>query len=127
MARAKKKKPSEADSSAHAGLKSATALAEKADTRLAIQEAYFVSPSQMYLRFADGLKGAWTFADLSLDMANVKPTTIKASDSGVCVDVKSKWDEDVQPDSSSLRARVDKNYAKEVERTLDSLSRRIGL
>src|SRR5437899_316257 len=60
-------------------------------------EARYVSPSQMFLRFADGLEGTWTFDELDIDMSNMNVATIKAS-SGTSVGVQSKRGENVQLD-----------------------------
>jgi hypothetical protein len=92
-----------------------------------IAEAHYVRPSQIFLRFADGLEGTWTFSQLDLDMSNMKLTTVKASDSGNSVAVKSKRGEDVQLDSSSLRVLVDPEYARQMEKKLDMLASQIGL
>ena len=90
-------------------------------------EARYVRTSQLFLRFADGLEGTWSFRQLRLDMSNMKLTSIKASASGHVIDVKSKWGDDVQLDTSSLRALVDPDYAAAVEIKLDALARKIGL
>jgi hypothetical protein len=78
-------------------------LAKKNARPERVLEARYVRTSQLFLRFADGLEGTWSFRQLCLDMANMKLTSIKASPSGNCIDVKSKWGDDVQLDSSSLR------------------------
>ena len=67
-------------------------------------EARYAQRSRLFLRFADGFEGTWSFSRLGLDMSNIKLTTVKASPSGNSVEVKSKCGEDVQLDSSSLRA-----------------------
>jgi hypothetical protein len=90
-----------------------------------IVEARYVEPAQMYLRFADGLEGTWTFEQLDLDMSNMKSGTIKVV--GDDVEVRSNDGEDVQLDSSSLRYRVDAKYAAEIEAKLNILASRIGL
>ncbi len=92
-----------------------------------VAEAHFVRPGRMRLRFADGLEGTWTFSQLGLNMSNMVATTIKASPSGNYVEVKSKWGEDVQLDSSSLRVMVDPKYAIEIENKLNILAGQIGL
>ena len=103
-----------------------TAVTHKADARLKVKEARYVHPSRMFLCFADGLQGIWTFDTLALDMSNVKPNSIKASENGKCVEVRNKWNEGVQLDTSSLRARIDPMYANELAIALDTLSSRIG-
>lgn len=60
-------------------------------------------------------------------MSNMKLTSIKASTSGNSIDVKSKWEDDVQLDSSSLRALIDPDYAAAIEKKLDALASKIGL
>lgn len=90
-------------------------------------EARYVRPAQLFLRFADGLEGTWTFRQLELDMSNMKVTTIKASASGTTVKVKSKWGESVLIDSSSLRVLIDPKYAAKIEKKLNGLASRIGL
>jgi antitoxin (DNA-binding transcriptional repressor) of toxin-antitoxin stability system len=92
-----------------------------------IAVARYVSPTQLYLRFADGLEGTWTFEQLDLDMANMKLDTVRASDAGTHVEVQDDWGEDVQLDSSSLRYLVDPKYAADVESRLNVLAARIGL
>jgi len=76
-----------------------------------IVEARFVRPSQMFIQFADGFSGTWTFAVLKLNMKYMKLNTIRAASSGTTVEVKSKWGDDVQLDASSLRILVDSSYA----------------
>ena len=83
-------------------------------------------PSRLFLRFADGFEETWTFTQLGLDMSNVKPTTVKATRAGTYLKVKSKWGEDVQLDSSSLRILVDPSYAAELEGKLNALASQIG-
>jgi len=86
-----------------------------------ITEAHFVRPSQLHLRFADGLEGTWTFDQLALDMSNMKSSTVKASPSGHCVELKSKWGEDVQLDAASFRYLVDKKYAAKIDKSIKDL------
>jgi hypothetical protein len=90
-------------------------------------EARYVRPARLFLHFADGLEGTWTFRQLELDMSNMKVTTIKASASGTIVKVKSKWGENVLLDSSSLRVLIDPEYAEKIEQKLNGLAKRIGL
>lgn len=88
--------------------------------------ARYVRPSRFFLRFADGYEGVWTFAQLGLDMSNMKPATIRAT-GGKKLVVKSKWGDDVELDCSSLRTLVDDDYAARLEARLDALAMRIGL
>ena len=121
---------------AHVATKStAAALANGATPKRAkkiasperVIEARYVRTSQMFLRFADGLEGTWSFTQLCLDMSNMKLTSIKASASGKSINVISKWGDKVQLDSSSLRALVDPDYAAAIEKRLDALASKIGL
>lgn len=84
-------------------------------------EARYVRTSQLFLRFADGFEGTWPFSQLCLDMSDMKLTSIKASASGDSIDVKSKSGDDVELDSSSLRALIDPEYAARLEKTIASL------
>ena len=90
-----------------------------------VAEARFVRPRQMFLRFADGFEGTWSFAQLGLNMSGMKVTTIKASDN--CVEVKSKCGDDVELDTSWLCALIDPEYAAAIEKKLDAHARRIGI
>lgn len=78
-------------------------------------EARYVRTSRLFLRFADGLEGTWSFRQLCLDMSNMKVTSIKASASGNCIRVKSKWGDDVELDTSSIRWLIDPEYAARLE------------
>lgn len=80
-----------------------------------ITHVRFVRPSRLFLRFADGLEGTWSFQELALDMTNMKLTSIKTSVPGTSITVKSKWNETVELDASALRAAVDPQYAAELE------------
>jgi hypothetical protein len=97
----------------------------KQETRNARQdrilEARYVRTSKMFLQFADGLEGTWTFRQLCLDMSNMKVTSIKASPSGNCIHMKSKWGDDVELDTSSLRALIDPEYAALLEAEIASM------
>src|SRR5271163_1292952 len=106
-----------------AGAKKKTvALKQAAPDRLEqVIEARYVSPARLFLRFADGFEGTWTFKQLQLDMSKMNVTTIAASGSGNCVEVKSKWGDDVQLDSSALRTLIDSDYAAEIEKKLSFL------
>lgn len=86
-----------------------------------VVEARYVRTSQLFLRFADGLEGTWTFKKLCLDMSNMKLTSIKASASGDAIDVKSKWGDDVELDASSLRVLIDPEYAAGLEKQIAAL------
>jgi len=92
-----------------------------------VLEARYVRTSQLFLRFADGLEGTWSFRQLGLDMSNMKLTSIKASASGKSIEVSSKWGDRVQLDTSSLRALIDPDYAAAIEKRLDALASKIGL
>ena len=81
----------------------------------------------MFLKFADGVEGTWTFSELNLDMSNMKLKTIKASSYGAFVGVTSKLGDDVQLDSSALRVSIDPDYAAEIENRLNMLANKIGL
>jgi hypothetical protein len=124
MATDKKKKP------AHLATKSTGSVVAngivlkraKKNTRLdRVVEARYVRTAQMFLRFADGLEGTWSFRQLGLDMSNMKLTSIKASASGDSVNLKSKWNDEVELDTSSLRTLVDPEYAACLEKKINSL------
>ena len=131
MPRAKKKRTSKPSPAAQAGQSTTTALSHRISPMEHrpdhVIEARYVRPAQLFLRFADGVEGTWTFDQLALDLSNMKLTTVKVSSSGNAVEVKSKWGDDVQLDSSSLRTLVDPGYAAAIERKLDFLASRIGL
>ena len=76
----------------------------------------FVRPSRLALSFADGLSGVWSFADLGLDMANMKPESVAAKQTSMTV--MSKWGDLVEIDAASLRAEIDPAYRAEVESAL---------
>ncbi len=84
-------------------------------------EARYVRTSQLFLRFADGLEGTWSFRKLCLDRSNMKVTSIKASPSGNAIHLKSKWGDDVELDTSSLRALIDPEYAARLEVEIASM------
>jgi hypothetical protein len=84
-------------------------------------EARYVHPSRLYLRFADGVQGTWTFQNLKLDMSTMKAATIRVSDSAT-VEVESRWGDNVQLDSSALRVLIDPEYAAEIEEALNLLT-----
>src|SRR5262249_447763 len=63
-----------------------------------VLEARYISPSQIFLRFADNREGTWTFAELELDMSGMNLNTIRAA--GTAVTVKSKWNDEVAIDAS---------------------------
>lgn len=92
-----------------------------------VMEAKYVRPSRLFLRFIDGLEGTWTFGQLDLDMSNMKLSTVRASDAGNWVEVKSKLGENVKLDSSSLRVLIDPKFAAEIEEKLNILATQIGL
>lgn len=81
-----------------------------------LTEASPVGASRVFLRFADGRSGTWSFRQLELDMGDMKPATIKASTSGAFMEVRSKRNEKVKIDASSLRAAVDPVYNAELEK-----------
>jgi hypothetical protein len=107
----------------------AAALANEGPPKLAkknaqperVLEARYVRTSQLFLRFADGLEGTWPFRQLGLDMSNMKLTSIKASTSGNCIRVKSKGGDDVELDTSSLRALIDPESAASIEAKIASI------
>jgi len=81
-----------------------------------LTSARYEPPSKVHLEFADGLCGTWSFCQLGLDMTHMKLTTIKAAVTGTSLEVKSKWNDDVEIDPSSLRATIDPGYAAKYER-----------
>ena len=83
-----------------------------------IVEARYVHPSQMYLRFADGLEGTWGVGQLGLSEVNVE--TAKASAAGDGVDVTTNAGENMQMDSPTLRALIDAKYAADLEKEIAS-------
>ena len=81
-----------------------------------VVEARFVPPAKMFIRFADGLGGTWSFHKLLLDMTSMEPSTIRVAALGTSVTVKSKWNDTVELDASALRAAIDPDYASEQKR-----------
>ena len=75
----------------------------------------FVAPSSIRLSFADGLEGTWTFAQLCLDMETMRPESIRATRAGASVKLRSRWNEIVEIDSSTLRAAIDSKYSEKLE------------
>jgi len=86
-----------------------------------VTEAGHIPPAQLFLRFADKFFGTWTFQELGLNMANMKPETVRPSASGTAVEITSLDGEDVQLDSSSLRYSVDPKYAAQMDAEVESL------
>jgi hypothetical protein len=124
MANAKKKKtrPLAAKSTAAGLANSAPARwAKKYARPERVIEARYVRTSQLFLRFADGLEGTWSFRQLCLDMSNMKLTSIKASASGNSIRLKSKLGDDVKLDTSSLRVLIDPEYAARIEAEIASM------
>jgi hypothetical protein len=129
MANGKRKAPQVASKSTAAALANGATpkLAKKNARPERVIEARYVRTSQVFLRFADGLEGTWSFSRLCLDMSNMKLTSIKASASGNSIDVKSNWGDQVQLDTSSLRALIDPDNAAAIEKELNALASKIGL
>lgn len=125
MATGKKKNPTQTTVTLANG--DAAKRAKKNASLDCVIEARCVRTSQMFLRFADGLEGTWSFRQLGLDMSNMKLTSIKASASGKSINVKSRWGDDVQLDSSALRTLIDPDYAAASAKRLDALASKIGL
>jgi hypothetical protein len=96
-------------------MQSATKTSKPAVRKDQLVSAEYEPRSKVRLAFADGLSGVWSFAQLELDMTNMKLATIKAGASGTSIEVKSKWGENVEIDSSSLRAMIDPAYDAELE------------
>jgi hypothetical protein len=83
-----------------------------------IVDAHFVEPSQLFLKFADGQTGTWSFDELQLDMMDMKPETIKTSSCGTSIEMQTIQGENVQLDASSLRYAIDPNYAAEIDQSI---------
>lgn len=92
-----------------------------------VTDAGHIAPSRIFLRFGDGLFGTWTFDQLQLDMANMKPETVRPSTEKTSIEVMSKRNELVRLDSSALRYLVDPKYAAKIDEKLDLLASQIGL
>lgn len=92
-----------------------------------VSEARYVPDNRLFVRFADGHYGTWSFETLDLDMSHLKRETIKAATDGTAIEVKSKRGETVLLDTSAIRAQVDPIYAAEMNEILDALAKRIGL
>jgi hypothetical protein len=80
-----------------------------------ISTAHFEGPSSVYLRFADGFEGTWTFAQLEWDTFDLFPETIRASESGTAIQIGTRTGKVVELDSSSLRTLTDPDYAERLE------------
>lgn len=83
--------------------------------------ARYERPSKVLLTFADGLSGTWSFQQLELDMVNMNAATITASASENSMEVRSRWNELVEIDASSLRAMVDPAYKAELDKAFIAL------
>jgi hypothetical protein len=81
----------------------------------------FIPPKSFFLRFADDMKGKWTFDELRLDMSEMKCDTVRVSASGTSAEVEDKWGNIVQLDSLSFRYLVDPNYAAEIDKSIRNL------
>jgi hypothetical protein len=75
----------------------------------------------MFVRFADGLAGTWSFSTLGLDMSNMKVETIRAPKNGTGISVKSIQNEDLLLDSSMVRYKIDPKYAAMIDHAIAEL------
>ena len=83
-----------------------------------LESAEYKHPSKVRLAFADGLSGVWTFRALELDMSGMKASTLRATASGLAIEVMSKHNKRVEIDAASLRSMIDPAYAAAREREL---------
>jgi hypothetical protein len=78
-------------------------------------EAKHIRKYRIYLRFADGLEGTWSFDELGLRRGNVQFPSVELNKEGTGVYVKSNRGQIMCVDAASLRAPVDPSYAAELE------------
>jgi hypothetical protein len=86
-----------------------------------LQFAWYEHPFKVRLIFADGHSWIRSFQQLELDMSNMKPETIKASEAGTAMLAKSKRNEWVEIDASALRATVDPAYKAKLDEAFVAL------
>jgi hypothetical protein len=91
-------------------------LALKSAQQGVLTHAEHREPGKIFLRFADGLSGEWTFAELGFDMCNMKPESINAQ--GATMTLLSKWNDVIEVDAASLRAEIDPNYREQLNNAL---------